>query len=102
MESGRISYTTIEEIAHCKDNGEVEFVERIVMADGEEVYRDKQRSAIHLKDRSLLKEFIDWANPYMLPDTVKKRDARADIIKNRCNRRCFLGILWFKIFGKRF
>lgn len=39
-------------------------IERIVSIDGEEIYRDKQKPAIYAKDKSILRQFEDWANEY--------------------------------------
>lgn len=78
----------------------VTYIERIVLVDGEEIYRDKQKPNIYNKDKSLLYQFKNWANEYY--SETEQTQCCNNISSNRRNYIRFFSKLWFKLFRKRF
>lgn len=80
MENGRTFY-------HC--------IERIVLVDGEEVYRDRQKNALFCKDESVLRQFEDWCNELLFENSKHGSDAT-------CNPNKLFSLVrkfWLKLFG---
>lgn len=75
-------------------------VERIVLVDGEEIYRDKQMPFLYVRDKSILRQFENWTNEYY--SKSKQAQCCCKVCRNGQNRTCFFSKLWLKLFGKRF
>lgn len=75
-------------------------IERIVLIDGEEIYRDKQMPFLYMRDKSLLRQFENWVNEYY--SKPKQTQCCCKVCRNSQNNICFFSKLWFKFFGKRF
>ena len=73
-------------------------IERIVLVDGEEIYRDKQRNGIYHKDKSILRQFENWSNEFLL----KEFDNRKDVDSKNHDCSCFCCKFWLKLFRKCF
>lgn len=74
-------------------------LERIVLVDGEEIYRDRQIPSLYLCDKSILRQFEDWTNEcYSKPEQSKDS---GNIAGDRCYCCCPFRKLWSKLFGKR-
>lgn len=57
-------------------------IERIVLVDGEEIYRDKQIPSLYVRDKSILRQFEDWTNTcYSKP---KQSKDSGNIASDRC------------------
>lgn len=78
----------------------VRFIERIILYDGEEIYRDKQNSQLYLQDKSLLSQLEDWVTgSYSPPEQAKY----CGNVCTKCrNYRCFFCKFRFKLFRKHF
>lgn len=77
----------------------VTYFERIVLVDGEEIYRDKQKPTQYLRDKSLLGKLEAWSHESL---TLQKNNNGQNIVCNSHYRGCLLRKLWFKFFRKRF
>lgn len=75
-------------------------LERIVLYDGEEVYRDKLGVQLYLQDKSLLHQFENWVTGSGF--LFEKFQGSCNIGCDRCNERCLFRIFRFKFFGKIF
>lgn len=73
-------------------------IERIVLVDGEEIYKDKQMPVQYCKDKSILRQFEEWTSEFLLEEF----DNRKDVASDTHNCSCFFCKFWFKLFGKRF
>lgn len=77
----------------------VTYFERIVIVNGEEIYRDKQKPTQYLRDKSILSQLETWSHESLTPQDTNNRE---NIVCNGHYRGCFFRKLWFKFFRKRF
>lgn len=78
----------------------LKFLERIVLCDGEEVYRDKLSDQLYLQDRSFLRQFEDWVSGVGLP--FKESQSGCDVGCECCNKRRLFRVFRFEFFRKVF
>lgn len=73
--------------------------ERIVLVDGKEIYRDRQKPTQYLRDKSILSQLKAWSHESL---TSQETYNGQNIVCNGHYRGCFFCKLWFKFFRKRF
>ena len=76
----------------------LKFIERIVLCDGEEVYRDKLNTQIYLQDKSFLRQLENW----VFGSPFKKSQNGGNAGSNCRNFRCLFCIFRFKFLRKVF
>lgn len=53
-------------------------IERIVLIDGEEIYRDKQMPFLYVRDKSILRQFENWVNELSIHQDYQKNTLPED------------------------
>ncbi len=115
MEKTIVNDINITTYYHCKDDGEVVWVERVVSQFGDRVYSDIQSPTIYFKRKDRISEIENWLSEITHPKTEETREVieayREIVEKGRISfftffnlkvkvlkMRLYLGFLHFKNF----